>query len=120
MVDPEPLDGELALASHWVVMDSFLEFLGPFPLGLLVFAALALVVIFSASAVGIWIVSKITGKTFGEASKMFDGKGHDAAVMATDLTVHLGGTASTANQLTRSASPARHPRPVPRLAGEGR
>jgi hypothetical protein len=43
-----------------------------------------------------------------------------AVVVVTDLTAHLGGTASTANQLTRSASPARHPRPVPRLAGEGR
>ncbi len=32
------------------------------------------------------------------------------------LTAHLGGTASTAKQLTRSPSPAQHPR----LAGEGR
>jgi hypothetical protein len=37
-----------------------------------------------------------------------------AVVVVTDLTAHLGGTASTAKQLTRSTSPARHPRPVPR------
>ncbi len=35
-----------------------------------------------------------------------------AVVVVTDLTAHLA--------LTRSASPAQHPLPVPRLAGEGR
>ena len=39
-----------------------------------------------------------------------------AVAVVADTTAHLGGTASTANQLTRSASPTRHPR----LAGEGR
>ncbi|MDA7624838.1 hypothetical protein N8697_01575 [bacterium] len=38
----------------------------------------------------------------------------------TDLTAHLGGTASTANQLTRSASPAPRPQPTPRLTGDSR
>ena len=31
-----------------------------------------------------------------------------------------GGGCQTAKQLTRSASPAQHPLPVPRLAGDGR
>jgi|AP95_1055475.scaffolds.fasta_scaffold02343_10 hypothetical protein len=42
------------------------------------------------------------------------------AVVAVAVTAHLGGTASNANQLTRSASPTQHPQPTPRLAGEGR
>ena len=39
----------------------------------------------------------------------------EVVTVAVDITAHLGGTASTAKQLTRSASPARHPR----FAGEG-
>ena len=44
----------------------------------------------------------------------------EEVAVVVDITAHLGGTASTANQLTRWTSPARHPRPTPRLAGEGR
>ena len=40
----------------------------------------------------------------------------EEVAVVVDITAHLGGTASTAKQLTRSPSPARHPR----LAGEGR
>ena len=39
----------------------------------------------------------------------------EEVAVVVDITARLGGTASTANQLTRSASPAQHPR----LAGEG-
>jgi hypothetical protein len=40
----------------------------------------------------------------------------EEVAVVVDITAHLGGTASTANQLTRSTSPARRPR----LAGAGR
>ena len=40
----------------------------------------------------------------------------EEVAVVVDITAHLGGTASTANQLTRSASPA----PYPRLTGAGR
>ncbi len=40
----------------------------------------------------------------------------EEVAVVVDITAHLGGTASTTNQLTRSASPT----PRPRLAGEGR
>ena len=73
MIHLEPLDGELALASHWVVMDSFLEFLGTFPLGMLTFVAIAAVFLFSVLTLFFWIVSKITGKTFAEVVHMFGG-----------------------------------------------
>ena len=40
----------------------------------------------------------------------------EAAEEAVDITAHLGGTASTANQLNRSASPVRLSLPVSRHA----
>ena len=40
----------------------------------------------------------------------------EEVAVVVDITAHLGGTASTANQLTRSASPAQHPLSVPRRA----
>jgi F0F1-type ATP synthase assembly protein I len=47
-------------------MDSFLEFLGTFPLGLLVFLVIGFVVCICGGLVLMWIVSKITGKTMSE------------------------------------------------------
>ena len=51
------------MAAHWVVIDSFLEFLGTFPLGLLVFLIIGFVVVVCLGCVINWIVCKITGKT---------------------------------------------------------
>ena len=66
MVDLEPLDGELALASHWVVMDTIVQwvidhtlaiclilFIGIWPVGLLMF----------------WTLAKVNGMTLKEYVK---------------------------------------------------
>ena len=45
-----------------------------------------------------------------------EGAAEEAAEEAVDITAHLGGTASTANQLNRSASPVRLSLPVSRHA----
>jgi len=47
-------------------MDSFLEFLGTFPLGLLVFLVIGIVAVVCLGLVLNWIVRKITGRTHKE------------------------------------------------------
>jgi|ETNmetMinimDraft_26_1059896.scaffolds.fasta_scaffold44227_1 hypothetical protein len=60
-------------------MDSFLEFLGTFPLGFLVFCALALVVFVCVAIplrwLVVWVLSKITGMTIDELSAGKGGRG---------------------------------------------